>query len=107
THEEKDPLDKNVDSEEQAAERPQPRPGVERPPTNVEVKIDFERIGRRARRLTRTPDTITSLTVSPEGRTAYFVTSGTEGGQPVQSIWSMALDGERPTRVSQSVRPAA
>jgi tricorn protease len=125
--EEKDPRDKNIDSEEQAkTERPSDRrrrpsvtppggtrggPGEDapsadsKPESKVEVKIDFNRIARRARQLTRTGDTIGSLAVSPDSRNVVFTTSGTEGGRPVQSIWSIELDGEQLSRVTQSSRP--
>jgi tricorn protease len=107
--EEKNPIDKSIDTEEQAAaEKPAPRPGTPdaRPAdTKVEVKIDFNRIARRGRQLTRTADTITNLAMAPEGKSVVFITSSTEGGQPVQSIWSMVLDGERPTRLTQTVLP--
>ncbi len=128
THEDKDPLDRDIDTEEQAAaaERsPQNRPfgrgrgpgagngplppnAEGRRPAKVEVKIDFEQMGRRARQLTRTEDSIGSLAVTPDSKTLVFTTSGTEGGRRVQSIWSLQLDGqERLSRLVQSGRPSA
>jgi tricorn protease len=129
--EEKDPADKSIDSEEQAiaAERSQPRPGSrfrpgagsdaeppgdeDNPPARprgrdakVEVTIDFNRIARRARQLTRSGDTIAAMAVSPDSRTVVFSTSGTEGGRMVQSLWSIGLDGDRLTRVTQSGQAA-
>src|SRR5205814_4598405 len=77
-------------------------PGAGRAPGKVEVKIDFNRIGRRARRLTRTADAVGSVAVSPDGRAVVFGTTGIEGGRPVQSIWSVQLDGSRLTRLTQS-----
>lgn len=117
--EERDPNDKNIDSEEDAvkAEREQrSRPGAGRGPgappaggdgaeqprgeaRKVEVKIDFERLGRRARQLTRVSDNIGAMAVSPDGKTVVFTTSGTEGGRRVSSIWSINLDDGRQTRV--------
>jgi tricorn protease len=130
--EEKDPTSKGIDNEEDASKEdrrgrprrippggqdrnpaatdpdsrdgddsapPRPRPGADK---KVEVKIDFRRIGRRARQLTRTADNIGSMAISPDSSTLAFVTSGTEGGRSVQSIWTMQLDGERLTRVTQS-----
>jgi tricorn protease len=106
---EKDPGDRNIDSEAQAAaERPRGPGrfgGEPAEPGPVEVKIDFERIGRRARQLTRVADDITGLAVTPDGRTVVFVTSGTEGGRRVQSVWSIGLDGERLTRIVQAGMP--
>jgi tricorn protease len=133
TPEEKDPADKSIDNEQDAAaaERPQPRPGSRvrtggagsdadqpgdeasgparprgRADAKVEVKIDFNRIGRRARQLTRTGDSVGAMAISPDSRTLVFSTSGTEGGRSVQSLWSMGLDGERLTRVTQAGQPA-
>jgi tricorn protease len=100
--------EKGIDSEEEAAKQKPKRKfgeadgdaGPAKKP--ADVKIDFERIGRRARQLTRTPDNITSLSVAPDGKTVVFVTSGVEGGRSVQSIWSLQIDGEKLTRVAQS-----
>ncbi|HLJ96700.1 MAG TPA: S41 family peptidase [Gemmataceae bacterium] len=122
--EEKDPRDKSIDSEQQAAtERPRDRrrrsgTTSEKSTTEeaassdtksegtVEVKIDFNHIGRRARQLTRTADAIGDLAVTPDSKSIVFTTTGTEGGRSVQSIWSMEVDGERLTRVTQSGQAA-
>ncbi|MCI0465090.1 MAG: S41 family peptidase [Gemmataceae bacterium] len=68
----------------------------------VEVRIDFKTIGRRARQLTRTEDSITSLTLSPDGKTVAFATSGIEGGRRVQSLWTLSVEGGQPKRVAQA-----
>jgi tricorn protease len=120
--EEKDPFDKSIDDEEQAAaaEREKAKKGPRgrgnadegedsaqakpRGERKVEVKIDWNKIGRRARQITRTADTIMGLAVSPDSSTVAFSTTGTEGGRPVQSLWTMPLDGERPARAAQSSR---
>jgi tricorn protease len=111
TRQDKDPAEAGVDSEEEAARlertRPSSRPraeGGESP--KVEVKIDFDRIARRSRQVTRTGDAVGSMAVSPDSKTLVFVTTGVEGGRPVQSIWSVALEGAaEPRRLSQSSRP--
>jgi tricorn protease len=46
------------------------------------------------------------VAVAPDGRTVVFSTSGTEGGRPVQSIWSVQIDGDKLTRVTQAGAPA-
>jgi tricorn protease len=108
TPEEKDPADRDIDSEADAQRQQQRRPGGrDGPPAKVDVKIDFKDIGRRARQLTRSGDTVGSLLVAPDSRTVVFTTSGIEGGRPVQSIWSIAIDGSGLTRVAQPARPAA
>ncbi len=119
TKEDREPGERGLDSEEEAvaAERQQPRrfggrPGGEGEETpkagtnaKVEVKIDFERIGRRTRQLTRTGDSISSFTVAPDSRSVAFVTSGVEGGRRVTSIWSVQFDTQRTTRLSQAAEP--
>jgi tricorn protease len=43
------------------------------------------------------------VAVAPDSRSVVFVTSGVEGGRRVQSIWSVALEGQAtPRRLSQS-----
>src|SRR5262249_57701251 len=66
----------------------------------------FNRIGRRARQLTRTGDSIGAVAVAPDSRSVVFTTSGTEGGRTVQSIWSIGLDGDRLTRLTQGGLPS-
>jgi tricorn protease len=124
TREDKEPADRSIDSEEDAVriEKEQRKdlrnrftrqtgegddpervaPVVPREPPKVTVKIDFDRMARRARQLTRSGDTIGTMAVSPDSRTLVFTTMGTEGGRPVQSIWSVGLDGDRLTRLTQS-----
>jgi tricorn protease len=120
--EEKDIVSRDIDSEADAQRQlreqrrsggPGRGPGGE-PGTSatggeakVEVKIDFKEIGRRARQLTRSADAVGSLVVAPDSRTVVFTTTGTEGGRQVQSIWSIGIDGEGLTRVSQASRQAA
>jgi tricorn protease len=115
TREEKEPGASDIDSEEDAV-RAERRPGARtrlsgysgRLPegerdAKVEVKIDFQRIARRARQLTRTADQIGELAVAPDSKTLIFTTSGVEGGRSVQSIWSVALEGDAtPRRLTQA-----
>jgi tricorn protease len=118
TRQDKEPGDAGIDSEEEAAKAERSRPGPRsrgdgaegRPAEGagkVEVKIDFERLPRRARQLTRSGDTIGSLAVTPDSKTLVFTTTGIEGGRPVQSIWSVSLDGSpEPRRLTQASQPA-
>jgi tricorn protease len=121
--EEKNPNDRDIDSEEDAAaadkqnrpsgrSRPEGTPGgpggaegAPRTPAKVEVTIDFDKMARRIHQLTTTGDTIGSMAISPDSKTLVFVTTGTEGGRPVNSIWSLQLEGQRLTRVVQGSRP--
>ena len=57
-------------------------------PAKVEVKIDFDHLDRRVKQITTTGDRISGMTLAPDGKTVAFVTSGVEGGRPVNSIWT-------------------
>jgi tricorn protease len=115
--EEKDAFDKSVDTEAQALavekDKPkspprssggEPAAGHSKSESKVEVKIDFQQIGRRTRQLTRTADLILGMAIAPDSKSIAFSTMGTEGGRSVQSLWTMQLDGERLTRVAQSAQ---
>jgi tricorn protease len=118
--EEKNPFERGIDSEEQAKTEPEkssPRGRSDehategeaarpKPDKKIEVKINFQHIGRRSRQLTRTGDSISGLAVAPDSKSYAFITSGTEGGRPVESIWVIAADGGKLTRVAQSGRPS-
>jgi tricorn protease len=113
TRQDKEPGEAGVDSEAEAARSEPARPrgrtrgedGEARKP--AEVKIDFDHIARRARQVTRSGDTVGAMAIAPDGRTLVFVTSGVEGGRPVQSIWSVTLENtQQPRRLTQASRPA-
>ncbi|HEU5432828.1 MAG TPA: hypothetical protein VFU81_14270, partial [Thermomicrobiales bacterium] len=116
TRQEKEPGEGSIDSEEDAIRNERSRPGGRirfgdrqngendrrdngsnaRKP--VEVKIDFDRISRRSRQVTRSGDSVGAMAVAPDGKTLVFVTTGVEGGRPVQSIWSVSLESDQPPR---------
>jgi tricorn protease len=104
TREEKEPGEAGVDSEEEAARSESSRPrgrmrgedGEAR--KAVEVKIDFDHIARRARQVTRSGDSVGAMAVTPDGKTLVFATTGIEGGRPVQSLWSVSLEGGQQAR---------
>jgi tricorn protease len=105
TRQEKEPGADGVDSEEEAVrDRRDAGPGRDRREAGprerkpVEVKIDFERMARRARQLTGSGDAVGALAATPDSKTLVFVTSGVEGGRRVQSIWSVSLEGTQPAR---------
>ncbi|HTU92320.1 MAG TPA: S41 family peptidase, partial [Gemmataceae bacterium] len=71
----------------------------------AEVKIDFDRISRRTRQVTRSGDSVGAMAVAPDGKTLVFATTGVEGGRSVQSIWSVSLEGNpTPRRLTQAGR---
>jgi tricorn protease len=104
TRQEKEPGEAGIDSEEEAARTERTRPGPRARPDGgapagkVEVKIDFDRLARRARQVTRSGDTVGAMAVAPDGKSLVFATTGVEGGRPVQSIWSVSLEGDQPPR---------
>ncbi len=123
TRQDKEPGDDTVDSEEEAASKERERSrqvsGRMRPPDRqdggtprearkpAEVKIDFDRISRRARQVTRSGDSIGAMAISPDSKTLVFATTGVEGGRPVQSIWSVSLENNQPPRrLTQAARPS-
>jgi tricorn protease len=102
--EDKDLDDKNIDSEEEAlrkAAADKAAKGGKGSTAAVEVKIDFNKIGRRSRPLTKSGDNIGAMAVTPDGKSVVFVTSGTEGGSALQSIWSINIAGGQATRIVQ------
>ena len=116
---EKDPLDKDIDTEEQglaaeAAARPGgqgargggPGGGGQQQP--VEVKIDWDGLAQRARRVQVTGEVIGGLTPSHTGSVIAFTAAsapagtggGPQAGQPASSIYTVNLaDGSAPARV--------
>ncbi len=114
--EEKNPADRGVDSEEEAAAAEPPArarpggpgggPGAGAAPQKVEVKIDWDGLGRRIRQLTRLGDAISTVVPSPDSRTYAFTTSGQQDGRFVSAIYTIQEDGERMTRVAQSQPPS-
>jgi tricorn protease len=101
--EEKDGSDKGIDSEEEAMKQQAKggAMGAGQKGAPVEVKIDFAKLGRRARQLTSTPDRIMTLAVTPDSKSVVFTTSGTEGGRTVQSLWTINVAGGVASRVAQ------
>jgi tricorn protease len=127
--EERPAAEKGVDTEAEAAATPERGPRDRRPTRpdgdsgsgddpparrddpparqtgKVDVKIDFDHLDRRMKQLTRSADTISGMAVAPNSQSVAFVTSGVEGGRPVNSIWTVSFDGERTTRVTQTSMP--
>jgi len=113
--EETNPLDRGVDSEEEAAAAERqgaPRgagpggrsAGAQAPP---EVKIDWDQLARRVRQLTRISDNIVAAVPAPDSRSYAFVavSSGADGGGPGSVLYTIQEDGQRMTRITQS-RPS-
>ena len=122
TKEEKDLFDKGVDEEEITPEGPpaggaevespaRGRPGEGRPggrpeAKKVDVKIDFDGMSRRARQLTRLTDNVVSVVPAPDSKTYAFVAVGAQEGRPVAAIYTIQEDGQKLTRLTQSLPPA-
>ena len=101
---EKNPDDRDVDSEEQAQRSPDtPRRGsgtASNAPAKVDVKIEWDGLERRIRQLTRMTDSVMSVSPSPDSRTYAFLAVG--GGSTLHTI---SEDGSRLTRVAQAAPP--
>jgi tricorn protease len=127
THIEKNPDDRDVDTEEQAQSSPSSsRRGrtttstnapsgestdgeVETPrrndATKVEVKIEWDGLDRRIKKLTSVGGSVTTVTPSPDSKTYAFIASGADDGEGSSggpSLYTIAEDGSRLTRVSQA-----
>jgi tricorn protease len=111
TRVDKNPDDRDVDSEEQAqagGEGGRRGPGAGGPGgARVEVRIDWDGIDRRLRQLTRLPGSVVSVTPSPDSRTYALIAIGGSpdegGGAP--AIYTIAEDGSRLNRISQASPP--
>lgn len=101
---EKNPLDRGVDSEEEALKAaPSDRrgpPSASAAPAKVEVKIDWDGLDRRIRQVTRLSDTILTVVPSPDSRTYAFVTIAEQEGRYGAALYTIQEDGERMTRVT-------
>jgi tricorn protease len=129
THIEKNPDDRDVDTEEQAQGPPTPSrrtrftgttseeatDGDGQAPrrTNtasakVDVKIEWDGLDRRIKKLTSVGGSVTTVKPSPDSKTYAFIASGgddAEGAGSGPSLYTIAEDGSRLTRVSQAPAP--
>ncbi len=130
THIEKNPDDRDVDTEEQAQGPQSPgRRGRSSVSTNapssdstdgevetprrtnatasakVEVKIEWDGLDRRIKKLTSVGGSVTTVKPSPDSKTYAFIASGGDegdGGSGAPALYTIAEDGSRLTRVSQA-----
>ncbi len=128
THIEKNPDDRDVDTEEQAQGAPAPARrsrSTAAPPENidgdneaprrtntntsarVEVKIEWDGLDRRIKKLTSVGGSVTSVRPSPDSKTYAFIASGADDGTTgsAPSLYTIAEDGSRLTRLSQGPAP--
>lgn len=116
--EEKDPLDRGIDTEEEAVAAqpaqgggfgggPRGAQGGGQSAPKVEVKIDWDGLPKRIRQLTRLADSVSAFSVSPDSRQIAFVASGQQDGRMVSALWSIQANGEGLTRLAQRQPPAA
>jgi tricorn protease len=98
--EERNPNQRGFDDELQASESAagarEARPG------RVDVKIEWDGLPRRIRRLTRLGDTVVASAVTPDSRAYAFVTMGEQDGRPFSAVYTIQANGERMTRVATS-----
>jgi tricorn protease len=102
TKQDRNPLDRGVDSEEEAMANAPAAPGGRggaggTAPVKPEVRIDWDGLPKRIRQLTRLADSVGAFAPSPDSRQIAYVTFG--GGA---SLWIMNENGEGATRLSQA-----
>jgi tricorn protease len=101
TRVEKNPLERDVDLEEDApAATAGPRAPVAR--RDVTVKIEFDGLDRRVHQLTRSGDSVGAIAVSPDSRTYAYVSTGETDGRFSAALYTIQEDGERMTRVASA-----
>ncbi|HUR46720.1 MAG TPA: hypothetical protein VMZ27_12655, partial [Candidatus Saccharimonadales bacterium] len=130
THIDKNPDDRDVDTEEQAqlAQTPARRPRsanttnritsdeeVDAPKRNSEavastkpeVKIEWDGLDRRIKKLTQVGGSVSTVTPSPDSRTYAFVASGgaEEGESSRPALYAIGDDGSRLTTLAQGSPP--
>jgi len=127
---EKNPDDRDIDTEEQAQtpatpnrrsrssstnsvarteatdEEPEaPRRTNSTTSARVEVKIEWDGLERRIKRLTSVGGSVTTVAPSPDSKTYAFIASGAddgEGASGAPALYTIAEDGTRLTRLSQA-----
>jgi len=113
----KDPNDRDIDTEAQAEasmEAPMGRGGRGSAPANVQVKIVWDGLDRRIKQLTRMPGSVMYVVPSPDSRTYLFGAAGgaaEEGGGPGAGggpgVYTINEDGTGLTRLNTTVADAA
>ena len=74
------------------------------------MKIEWDGIDRRIRKLTSVGGSVVMVAPSPDSKTYAFIASGAdegEGGSGAPALYTIAEDGSRLTRVSQAPAPDA
>jgi tricorn protease len=108
THLEKNPNDRDVDTEEQAEaalQTPRRAPGNPEAAARVDVKIEWDGLDRRISQLTHGAESIIAVVPSPDSRAYAFLAGGDDAGGP--GLYVIAEDGTRMTRLSQPPAPDA
>lgn len=109
---EKNPDDRDIDSEEQAqggdsSNRRGRAAESSTAATKADVKIEWDGLDRRIRRLTRLSGGVTAVVPSPDSRTYAFIAQGGDGdeggGRP--ALYTIAEDGSKLTAVAQGTPP--
>jgi len=112
---EKNPDDRDVDSEEQAeaaaSEAGAGRRGGPAAQPKVDVKIEWDGIDRRIRQITHMSDSVAAVSPSPDSHTYAFFAMGAgdpaaAGGGGGPALYTIADDGTRLTRVNQPTAQA-
>ena len=117
THLEKDPADRDINTEEQALEELNAAPAGGRggrgagAPANVDVKIEWDGLDRRIRKLTSGTNAVMTVVPSPDSRTYAFLSGGgpaaAEEGAGGPALYIIGEDGTHLQRLNTTVADAA
>jgi tricorn protease len=119
-HVEKDPADRDINTEEQALAQLNEAPAGGRggrgaaagAPANVEVKIEWDGLERRVQKLTSGTNSVMTVVPSPDSRTYAFMAGGfggaaaTEEGAGGPGLYIIGEDGSRMQRLNTTVADA-
>lgn len=103
--EDKNPLSRGVDTEEEAVAQT-PAGANARGGQQVlkpDISIDWEGLPKRIRQITRLGDSVGGFAIAPDSRTIAFHSQsiGTQDERPVEGLWTIQESGERLTQVAR------
>ena len=106
--EDKNPLSRGIDTEEEATAQATVGAGLRagQQGAKPDVTIEWDGLAKRIRQITRLGDSVGGFAIAPDSRTIAFhsQSSGTPDERPVEGLWTIQESGER---LMQVARPLA